>query len=112
MCIRKLFLALVVCLSLPAAAEFTTIERAYEIALSDFTVPVSQSGSVMFRQCADCETKIVRMTQATSFVINGESVELKEFRKSVFEIRDRVRTTVIVMHHLESDTITAVKVNL
>ena len=109
--IKKLFLALLLCLSLPAAAEFKTIERAYEIALSDFRVPVTRSGSVMFRQCADCEMRIVRMSPTMSFVINGESVELKEFRKSVFEIRDRVRTTVIVRHHLESDTITALKVN-
>ena len=112
MYIRKLFVALIVCLSLPAVAEFTTIERAYEIALSDFTVPVAQSGSVMFRQCADCETKIVRMTLATNFIINGDVVELKEFRKSVFEIRDRARTTVIVKHHLKSDTISSLSVNL
>ena len=110
--IKKLLLASIICFSLPAAGDFTTIERAYEIALSDFTVPVTQNGSVMFRQCADCDTKIVRMTPATNFIVNGEVVELKEFRKSVFQIHDRARTTVIVMHHLQSDTITALSVNL
>ena len=110
--IRQIILALIACLSLPAAAEFTTIARAHEIALSNLRVPVSSSASLMFRQCDDCEMLFVRMTEATVFVVNGEAVKLKEFRKSVFQVRDRTRTIVIVKHHLQSDTITSVRVDL
>jgi len=110
--IRKIVLALLVSLSLPAAAEFKTIERAYEIALSNFRVPVTQNGALIFRQCDDCEPKVIRMTPNTAFVVNGEPVTLKEFRKSVFQVRDRAAETIIVRHHLESDTITRVRVRL
>ncbi|GMR17073.1 MAG: hypothetical protein BMS9Abin32_129 [Gammaproteobacteria bacterium] len=109
----KWFLAAIAAsLSLPAMAEFTTIERAYEIALSNFRVPVSRHGSVTFRQCAECDAKIVRMSEAATFVVNGEVVDLKQFRKSVFTVRERAAATVIVLHHLKSNSITSVRVNL
>ncbi len=108
--IRRIFTSLLVCISLSAAAEFTTIELAYEIALSDLKVPAASTASLMFKECSNCETKIVRMTRDTQFIVNGKSVGLKKFRKNVFQVRDREAETIIVNHHLESDTITSLSV--
>jgi hypothetical protein len=93
-----------------AAAEFTTIEEACEIPLSLLRVPASTNGNLMFRQCADCEQLSVPMTGKTEFLSNGEQVLLKDFRKSLFRIRDRDSETIVVRRHLRSNTITAIKV--
>lgn len=110
--IRLILTALIVCVSLPAAAEFRTVALAYEIALSDLRVPVTSSGSLIFKECAECESQNIRMTRNTRFIVNGTAVELKEFRKNALHVRDRQATFVTVMHHLESDTITSISVAL
>lgn len=99
-------------LSFQVSAEFTTVSRAYEIALSDFRVPATPSSGVIFKECADCEAKTVRVTPKTRYEVNGRPVTLKEFRKSVFQIRNRADETIIVLHHLETDTVVSVSVAL
>lgn len=110
--IRSIFAALLLCISLSAAAEFTTVELAYEIALSNLKVPTASTASLMFKECDDCETKIIRMTHATQFIVNGKSVGLRKFRKNVYQVRDRDAATIIVKHHLESNTITSLSAAL
>ena len=112
MTIRKTFIALLLSLSLPAAAEFVTLEPAYEVALSDMSVPVTSTGSLVFKECADCDAKAIRMTRNTRFIVNGRTVELKEFRKQVFQAQDRSRVPVTVKHNLESNTVLYVSVTL
>ena len=110
--IRKLLVALLITFSLSAAADFITVEEGYEVALSDMTVPVTSTGSLVFRECEDCDAKSIRMTRNTRFIVAGRTVDLKEFRKQVFQVSDRTRVPVTIMHHLESDTIVSVSVNL
>jgi hypothetical protein len=110
--IKTILVTALLMLSLSAAAEFTTIARAYEIALSNFRVPATPSAAAIFRQCDECDARAVRVTPSTLYVVNGQPVTLKEFRKSVFGIRRRVETTVIVKHHLETDTIVSVTVTI
>ncbi len=112
MIFRKIFMAALMCLSMSAVADFTTVELAYEIRLSNLNVPVSSSSALIFKTCGDCEFKKVRMTRDTRFVVNGENVGLKEFRKRVLQVRDRDEETIIVRHHLESDVITALQASL
>lgn len=99
-------------LSLSAAAQFVTISRAYEIALSDFRVPATPNGAVIFRTCADCDFQKVRVTPLTTYEINGKPLELRKFRERIFKVRDRDPVTVIVLHHLESDTVVSISVTL
>jgi hypothetical protein len=97
-------------LSFSAAGEFTTVEKAYEVPLSLLRVPASNNGTVLFRECAECPEFRVPVTARTQFVINGQPVLLAEFRKKLFTIRDRESETITVRHHLQSNTITAIKV--
>jgi len=110
--IRKLLVALLMTLSLSATADFITTEEGYEVALSDMTVPVTSTGSLVFKECEDCDAKSIRMSRNTRFIVGGRTVELQEFRKRVFQVRDRTSVPVTIMHHLESDTIVSVSVNL
>ena len=109
----KVLLTLALCaLSVSAAAQFTTVVPAYEIALANFQPPATQSGGVAFRRCDTCELQQLSVTPSTTYSLNGESVVLEEFRKALQRVGDRDAVTVIVKHHLESDTVVAVAVSI
>jgi hypothetical protein len=108
--IKHIFIAALLTVSLPAAADFTTIAEAYELALSDVTIPATPSSGITFKQCDDCDAQTVRVTPNTRYRVNGQTYTLKEFRKRVFGISDRANTFVSVVHHLESDVVTSVSV--
>lgn len=110
--IRKLLVALLMTFSLSAAADFITTELGYEVALSNMTTPVTNTGSLIFKECDECDSRRIRMTSNTRFIVSGRIVDLKEFRKQVFQVRDPDNVPVTIMHHLESNTITSVNVYL
>lgn len=110
--IKGLAILAVWALSLPAVAQFTTIAPAYEIALDNFRAPGTHSGGLAFRRCDSCELQQLRVTPSTTYSVNGRSVTLKEFRKAIRTARDRDKATVIVLHHLESDTVVSVSVSI
>ena len=110
--IRKVIVTALLVLSLPVAAEFQTVSLAYEIALSDFRVPATPSSGVQFKECEECEYRILRVTPNTRSVVNSQRVELQDFRRLVFGVRDRAAATVIVLHHLESDTVESISINI
>ena len=105
-------IVLLLCLSLPAAAQFKTISAAYEISLSNFTVPATPSAGVTFSRCDDCERFAIRVTPDTEYTINDQPVTLTQFRKAIFQITDRAAETIIVLHHLESDTVLSVSASI
>lgn len=109
---KHILIGLLVVVSLPAAAEFTTITNAYEVRLSDFRAPASQNGMVAFKQCSGCELLTLGVTPDTRYVLNNKNVSLTEFRASLSTVRDRDRETLTVEHHLESDLVTAVSITL
>lgn len=110
--IRSIIGVLLLGCSLTAMAEFETISRAYEIALSNFRVPATASSGVILKECDDCESVAIRVTPKTEYTINGEAVTLRQFRKIIFGVRDREDETIIVLHHLASDTVLSVSVTI
>lgn len=99
-------------LSFPAAAEFETVSRAYEVALGKLRIPTSAYSSMSFRECDECELHTVRLSQTTRFVVNGRTVSFDKFRDLAANVDDADSVPVIVLRHLESDTITKVSVSL
>jgi len=110
--IKTLFAITLICFGLSAAAEDRIISRAYEINLSDFHAPVTQNGGVTFKECADCETIRTRVTPATRYAINDKTVRLEDFRKAVSQVRNPDEKLIVVLHHLESDTIKSLNVSI
>ena len=103
-------IVLVVALAVPAAAEFRTVSRAYELSLSDVTVPPTLNSRISFKKCSDCEIQAVRVTPETRYSVNGRNVRFERFKSLVSKFpRDR-NVPVSVMHHLESDTVVEVSV--
>ena len=108
--IKTLFATALLSISFAATAQ--VVSQAYEIALGDFRAPVSQNGVAVFKECAECESRLVRVTPATRYTVNGKSVQLDDFRKTIGPEGSRERGEVIVLHHLESDTIESIAVSL
>ncbi len=99
-------------IGISANAEFRTVSQAYEITLSDFRVPATPSSAVIFKECVDCDSRSIRVTPATRYELNGQPVDLKDFRARIFQIRDRSSVILTVLHHLESNTVIAVSTSL
>ena len=110
--LKLFFAALVLGLSIPAAADFKTIVQAYEVALSEIRLPRAESGTIAFKECSTCNYRTKRVDANTRWKINGKSVSLKEFQLAVSRVTDRATEAVTVFHHLESNRVTEVSVYL
>jgi hypothetical protein len=107
--IQRLLVLAILGLSLSAAAEFRTITEAYEVDLGDLRLPRSENGNLTFKQCSDCEPETLRVTVQTRYLINDRDFALAEFKKELKLVRNQRYHSVAVLHHLESDTIKAIK---
>lgn len=105
--IRKLLALALIGLSLSAAADFTTVAQAYEVSVGDMRLPRNTGGTLTFKQCSDCELQTLLVNSRTRYVIDGRDVELTEFKERLAGARDETAT---VIHDLESNNITAIKV--
>jgi len=109
---KTLFVIALLGLSFSAAADFTTVSRAYEIGIENFRAPPTAHGVATFKQCDECDRLSVRATPNTSYVVNGKSVTLKKFREAIALSGGQIGAPVIVLHHLESDTLVSISVNI
>ena len=108
----KIAIGLLLAISVTATADFQTVERAYEVPMNRFRMPGTTVGALAFKQCEECDIRVLRVTARTQYVFNSESLELPDFRKAFSRINDRAGRTMIVLHHLESDTVSKVTVTL
>ena len=110
--LTALITAALLCLALPATADFETVQEAYEIALSDLRLPRNPSGTIAFKECESCDYMTVRVGGDTNYTLNCKTVPLKKFREALSLVEDRDDQPVTVLRHLERNQVTAVFVNL
>ena len=110
--IKLLMIAFAFSLAMPAAAEFTTVEEAYEVALSNLRLPRNEVGTIAFKTCETCDYMTKRVNADTRYNINGKSVKLSRFRAALAGVKDRSSEAITVLHHLERNQVTAVSVYL
>jgi hypothetical protein len=110
--LKLIIIAMCLGMALPAAADYVTIERAYEVALSDIRLPRSENGTIAYKQCGSCDISTTRVDAETRWLVNGKAVSLKKFREAVSNVADRENEAVSVLHHLERNRVTAVSVYL
>ena len=108
---KVLIAAIILGLALPVAAQLRTIEEAYEVRLSDLRLPQSDGGTVAYKPCDECPYETKRVRSDTQWVLDGNSMSLEKFRRSLTSMTDRRNTAVTVLHHLESDRVTRVSVH-
>lgn len=110
---KKLTLLLtLVFLNAVALADIKTITEAYEVSLSHFRAPGTTNGTLTMRDCSTCSPRTLRVNSATLYIVNGERVSLSDFRQQLASSGDRSETVLTVAHHLESNSVTAIKVSL
>lgn len=98
-------------LSLPAIGQDRIVSKAYEIALRDFQAPATANGGVGFKECSSCPQNLKRVTPDTRYLLDGRSVRLQDFRDAVAAISDRDEAMVVVLHHLETDTVVSLNLS-
>ena len=94
-----------------ANADFVTVEEAYEVPLTSFRAPGTTAGALALKHCEECEMQLIRVTGRTQYVFQNEHMTLPEFRKALTGVNQRSSKWVIVLHHLESDTVSRVTLN-
>ncbi len=110
--IKLIITTILVVLAFPALADFETVSRAYEVNASSLTIPPSQNSRMRFNECEDCDTRTVRLTPQTQYSVNGRKVRFDGFRKAVQSARQSKEAGVILLHHLQSDTVLSVSITL
>ena len=110
--LKVLIIAVMLSLALPAAADFKTVQEAYEVALSDLRLPRAAGGTIAFKECDKCEYRRIRVGADMSYRLNGNAVPLEQFRAALANVENREDQPVTVLHHLERNQVTAVSVNL
>ena len=105
-----LTIALLLALAAPVSGQYEVTLRAHEVRLSELRLPASESGSLAFKACDECEYVTRRVTPGTRWEINGKAVRLEEFRTLVETISDRAKSTVTVGHDLTADVISDVSI--
>ena len=109
--IKIIITALALCLALPAAAEFRTIQKAYELRLSNVRLPQSPGGTISFKKCGECPYETKRLASDVIWRINGQVTTQSEFTARVAEL-DRPEQILTVRHHLERDRVTRISVSI
>lgn len=107
--IRKVLTLILLGLSLSAAAELRTITEVYEVDQSNVRLPAIPGGTVSIKTCSECDVRTLRMQRDARFVLNGKDVTLLKFKNAVENREDLI---IDVVHHLESNTITALMVRV
>lgn len=110
--VRQLFSILLLGLALPAAAQFTTIQRAYEVPLMDIRMPQHAAGTLGFKPCSDCDFQTVRVDTDCGWFVDGEPVSFETFQETISSLGDGTGHYLTVAHHLESDVIARVSIIL
>jgi len=105
---RIILTALLLGLAQSATAGDRITSQAYEVVLSEFRAPATENGGASFKPCSECERKIVRVTSATRYSVNGQPLSLEKFRQALARASGRDETSITVLHHLESNTIVSV----
>lgn len=109
----KLFvIAVALVLAMPVAAQMRTLQEAHEVMLSELRLPGTESGTIGFKPCEDCDYRTERVSADTVYKVNGKSVSLQAFTEVLSGVNNRDATFVTVLHHLDRDVVTSVWVQL
>ncbi len=93
-----------------AQARLERIEDAYELDLSQVSLPAHAADRVMVKPCADCFTVQLQINAQTSYHlgIGSAGVTLQALTDAVAAVSDRRNTLIYVMYQPESLVVTRI----
>ena len=76
------------------------LEEAYELSLSDVTLPVVATGSLIVRRCARCKPETLQVTDETRYFVRPGTapVSLADTRKAAAKAAGRRQASVFVYY--------------
>jgi hypothetical protein len=106
--IKMIVTALLLSLSLTAAAQMKDSGAAYEVKMTDVRLPTSEVGTIGFKPCGDCDYETRRVNRSTVWEFNGERMSLKDFRLRFNAVDRSINVPVQVLHNFDSNLVTRV----
>lgn len=80
--ITSITLAAGLLLGASASAQLRVIkqlERSYELALTDVTLPSSTAGTLIFKACEDCASESLQVTAETRYFLRESELSFEDF---------------------------------
>jgi hypothetical protein len=101
---RVVAVAVLLLASIGAHATLKPVEQAYELSLSQVTLPASDAGSLIVRPCASCKPAVLRVNSATRYVLRPavEPVTRSEFAAGIAELASRTKAVIFVFYEPQS----------
>jgi hypothetical protein len=111
-----IFFGLILTLSSAHATRVLEIlERSYELALADVTLPQSSGGTISFKPCSSCVREHMSVTSSTQYFLGGQPISLTQLAQEVNRIRLAAstlnRTMVVLHYHADDKVATRIRVN-
>lgn len=94
-----------------AAAAPPAVEEAYEVRVEHLTLPANEFGSVILRECDDCDRVTLRVEGDTSYVFDGRAMTLKAFRAAVLNMPGRDEAFGTVVYRLKDNRVRQINVS-
>ena len=93
-----------------AQAMLNRIEEAYELDLTQISLPTHATGKVTVKACAACDTVKLRADARTTYQLGFDSVgvTLRELTDAADAVHDRSTTPVFVLYKPESLIVTRI----
>ncbi len=93
-----------------AQAKLERIEEAFELPLTQLSLPAHATGKVAVKPCAGCDTVQLRVTDGTSYHVGFDSVgvTLQDLIDAVDAVRGQPNTAVGVKYQPESLVVTRI----
>lgn len=109
--IRKLFWLTALTCCAPALAEFelVTLINAVETSPANIILPATTNGMMTYRPCSeecDEEYERARLTESTSFSVEGKAVKFEDFRQVYAEIKNLEGSYALVSVDTKLGTVT------
>ncbi len=93
-----------------AQAVLNRVEEAFEVDLTQVSLPSHAHDQVTVKACAGCDSVKLRADAGTSYYLGfrSEAVTLQELTDAVDAVRDRSTTPVFVLYKPESLVVTRI----
>lgn len=109
---RPLIVVALLLVSGAASATLKTVEDAYELGLSQVTLPGSDTGQLVVRLCAKCKPELLRVSAATVYLVRPASTPLPRSSLVAAAAKAAGRSTATVFVYYEPQTMSVRRVVL
>ena len=92
-----------------ALAALDRIEEAFELDLTQVTLPAHQASQVVIRECGSCDLQIFQVDGYTSYFIRSQPVTLAVLLDAAQSVSDRENTLVVVNYSTATEIVTKIR---